>query len=68
MKTHEVFSVLFGNKHLSVDILMRFAILHYGTGFLLIQVLTIHLAFVHDEWDSNIDNTSQQEASGTFLH
>lgn len=65
-KTHYTFALLFGNQHLSTDILVRFMLFHYAMGFYLTFFLFVHINFVHEEWDSDVDVSAYQDTQNSL--
>lgn len=64
LNKHKIATLLFTNKHLNVDQLIRFMVAHYLVAWYYIYLVQSHVMFIHESWDadsgvsSNTDNNS----------
>ena len=64
-KTHYAFAIIFGNQHLSTDILIRFMLAHYVIAYFVLFLVFLHINFVHEEWDSEVEFSTFQDLQNT---
>lgn len=60
---HKTYCILFSNKHLNVDQLSRFAIIHYILAYYYIFLVQLHIMFIHESWDADSTHSSQQDSN-----
>ena len=61
-RLHKTYYIVFLNKHLNVDLLSRFALIHYILAYYYIFLVQLHIMFIHESWDSDSDNSSQLDS------
>ena len=61
-RLHKTYYIIFLNKHLNVDLLSRFALIHYILAYYYIFLVQLHIMFIHESWDSDSDNSSQLDS------
>jgi len=57
-RLHKSYYLIFSNKHLNVDLLSRFAIIHYVLAYYYIFLVQLHIMFIHESWDSDSAHSS----------
>lgn len=63
---HKTYCIFFTNKHLNVDQLCRFALLHYYLAFYFLFLVQLHIMFIHERWeDKSINSIS---INGNFIN
>lgn len=64
---HKTYYILFTNKHLNVDQLTRFMILHYFTPWYYLYLVKLHVLFCHESWDSDSGENVYEDKSGSYV-
>ena len=65
--THKSYYILFTNKHLNSDQLIRFMVLHYLTPWYYLYLVKLHLFFCHESWDSDSGENVYEDKSGSYI-
>nr|QPL15892.1 cytochrome b [Strombidium sp.] len=65
--TYKAYYLLFTNKHLNVDQLTRFMVLHYFTPWYYLYLVKLHILFCHESWDSDSGETTYEDKSGVYI-
>jgi hypothetical protein len=60
-RLHKSYCLIFTNKHLNVDQLSRFAIIHYVLAYYYIFLVQLHIIYIHESWDADSFDSSQQD-------
>lgn len=60
---HKSYAILFTNKHLNVDQLIRFMIGHYVIAWYYFQLVQLHIMFIHEMWDYDSGLSSPQSGN-----
>ena len=53
LNTHKTYYIIFTNKHLNVDQLIRLMILHYISPLYYLTLVQLHIFYCHESWDSH---------------
>lgn len=64
---HKTYYIIFTNKHLNVDQLTRFMMLHYFTPWYYLYLIQMHVWFCHESWDSDSGEATYEDKTGTYL-
>ena len=64
---YKTYYIIFTNKHLNVDQLTRFMVLHYFTPWYYLYLIQLHALFCHESWDSDSGETTYEDKSGTYI-
>jgi hypothetical protein len=64
---HKTYYIIFTNKHLNVDQLTRFMILHYFTPWYYLYLVQLHVLFCHEAWDSDSGENVYEDKSGSYI-
>jgi len=65
--TYKTFYIIFTNKHLNTDQLIRFMLLHYFTPWFYLYLIQVHVMFCHESWDTDSGEATIEDKSGTFI-
>jgi len=60
---HKSYTILFTNKHLNIDQLVRFMIGHYVIAWYYFQLIQLHIMFIHEMWDYDSGLSSPQSGN-----
>ena len=64
---YKTYYIIFTNKHLNVDQLTRFMVLHYFVPWYYLYLVMLHVLFCHESWDSDSGETTYEDKSGTYI-
>jgi hypothetical protein len=64
---YKTYYIVFTNKHLNVDQLTRFMILHYFTPWYYLYLIQVHVMFCHESWDTDSGENTYEDKSGTYI-
>ena len=64
---YKTYYIIFTNKHLNVDQLTRFMVLHYFVPWYYLYLILLHVMFCHESWDSDSGETTYEDKSGTYI-
>jgi hypothetical protein len=64
---YKTYYIIFTNKHLNVDQLTRFMVLHYFTPWYYLYLIQLHAMFCHESWDSDSGEITYEDKSGTYI-
>jgi quinol-cytochrome oxidoreductase complex cytochrome b subunit len=64
---YKTYYIIFTNKHLNVDQLTRFMILHYFTPWYYLYLVKLHIMFCHESWDSDSGENTYEDKSGSYV-
>jgi hypothetical protein len=64
---YKTYYIVFTNKHLNVDQLTRFMILHYFTPWYYLYLVKLHVLFCHESWDTDSGETTYEDKSGSYV-
>ncbi len=65
--TYKTYYILFTNKHLNLDQMTRFMVLHYFTPWYYLYLIQIHILFCHESWDSDSGEATYEDKSGSYI-
>ena len=63
LNKHKIATLLFTNKHLNVDQLIRFMIAHYLAAWYYIYLVQSHVMYIHESWDADSGVSANQDSS-----
>jgi quinol-cytochrome oxidoreductase complex cytochrome b subunit len=63
---HKSYYIIFTNKHLNIDQLTRFMVLHYFTPWYYLYLIQMHVLFCHESWDSDSGENTYEDKTGTY--
>ena len=63
---HKSYYILFTNKHLNVDQMTRFMVLHYFVPWYYLYLIQMHVLFCHESWDSDSGESTYEDKTGTY--
>jgi quinol-cytochrome oxidoreductase complex cytochrome b subunit len=58
---HKIQTLLFTNRHLNMEQLLRFMIAHYVMAWYYVYLIQTHVVFIHEMWDSDSGLITTQE-------
>jgi quinol-cytochrome oxidoreductase complex cytochrome b subunit len=64
---YKTYYVIFTNKHLNVDQLLRLTIFHYFTPWYYLYLVKLHILFCHESWDSDSGENTYEDKSGSYI-
>lgn len=64
---YRTYYIMFTNKHLNVDQMTRFMVLHYFTPWYYLYLIQLHILFCHESWDSDSGENTYEDKSGTYV-
>lgn len=64
---YKTYYMLFTNKHLNIDQMTRFMVLHYFTPWYYLYLIQLHILFCHESWDSDSGETTYEDKSGSYI-
>ncbi len=64
---YKTYYIIFTNKHLNLDQMLRFMVLHYFTPWYYLYLIQIHIIFCHESWDSDSGESSYEDKSGSYI-
>ena len=64
---YKTYYIMFTNKHLNVDQLTRFMVLHYFTPWYYLYLVKLHVMFCHESWDSDSGENTYEDKSGSYV-
>ena len=64
---HKSYYIIFTNKHLNIDQLTRFMVLHYFTPWYYLYLVKLHVLFCHESWDSDSGENVYEDKSGSYI-
>lgn len=50
---HKILTLLFTNRHLNIDQLIRFMVAHYLMAWYYIYLVQVHVMYIHEMWDAD---------------
>jgi ubiquinol-cytochrome c reductase cytochrome b subunit len=65
--TYKTYYILFTNKHLNIDQLTRFMLLHYLTPWFYLYLIQVHVMFCHESWDTDSGENTLEDKSSTYV-
>lgn len=64
---YKTYYIMFTNKHLNVDQLTRFMVLHYFSPWYYLYLVKLHILFCHESWDSDSGENTYEDRSGFYV-
>jgi len=64
---HKTYYIIFTNKHLNTDQLVRLMIFHYLTPLYYLTLVNLHVLFCHESWDTDSDEWTYEDRSTTYI-
>jgi quinol-cytochrome oxidoreductase complex cytochrome b subunit len=64
---YKTYYILFTNKHLNVDQMTRFMVLHYFTPWYYLYLVQLHILFCHESWDSDSGEATFEDKSASYI-
>jgi len=64
---YKTYYILFTNKHLNVDQMTRFMVLHYFSPWYYLYLIQLHVMFCHESWDSDSGENTYEDKSGSYI-
>jgi quinol-cytochrome oxidoreductase complex cytochrome b subunit len=64
---YKTYYIIFTNKHLNTDQLLRFMLFHYFTPWYYLYLIQLHVMFCHESWDSDSGEATYEDKSGTYI-
>jgi quinol-cytochrome oxidoreductase complex cytochrome b subunit len=64
---YKTYYVIFTNKHLNVDQLLRLTIFHYFTPWYYLYLVKLHVLFCHESWDADSGENTYEDKSGSYI-
>ena len=64
---YKTYYIMFTNKHLNVDQLTRFMMLHYFTPWYYLYLVKLHIMFCHESWDADSGEQTYEDKSGSYI-
>lgn len=65
--TYKSYYIMFTNKHLNVDQLTRFMLMHYFTPWYYLYLVQLHVMFCHESWDTDGGENTYEDRSVTLV-
>jgi quinol-cytochrome oxidoreductase complex cytochrome b subunit len=63
----KTYYILFTNKHLNTDQMIRFMMLHYFTPWYYLYLIQLHVLFCHESWDSDSGEATYEDKSASYI-
>lgn len=63
----KTYYLIFTNKHLNTDQLLRVMLFHYFTPWYYLYLIQLHVLFCHESWDSDSGEGTIEDKSGSFI-
>jgi len=63
----KTYYIIFTNKHLNTDQLLRFMLFHYFTPWYYLYLIQLHVMFCHESWDSDSGENTYEDRSGSYI-
>nr|YP_010725824.1 cytochrome b [Bakuella subtropica]WDY80869.1 cytochrome b [Bakuella subtropica] len=64
---YKTYYIVFTNKHLNVDQMTRFMVLHYFSPWYYLYLIQVHVMFCHESWDSDSGENVYEDKSGSYI-
>lgn len=64
---YKTYYIIFTNKHLNTDQLIRFMLFHYFTPWYYLYLIQLHVLFCHESWDSDSGEATYEDKSGSYI-
>jgi hypothetical protein len=64
---YKTYYIIFTNKHLNIDQLTRFMILHYFSPWYYLYLIQLHVFFCHESWDTDSGETTYEDKSTSYV-
>jgi hypothetical protein len=64
---YKTYYIIFTNKHLNTDQLVRLMVLHYLTPWYYLYLVQLHAMFCHESWDSDSGEGTLEDKSGVYI-
>ncbi len=64
---YKTYYVIFTNKHLNADQMMRMMIFHYFTPWYYLYLVQLHIMFCHESWDADSGEATYEDKSGSYI-
>jgi quinol-cytochrome oxidoreductase complex cytochrome b subunit len=64
---YKTYYIIFTNKHLNTDQLVRLMVLHYLTPWYYLYLVQLHAMFCHESWDTDSGENTLEDKSGTYI-
>ena len=64
---HKTYYIIFTNKHLNTDQLVRLMIFHYLTPLYYLTLINLHVMFCHESWDTDSGEWTYEDRSTTYI-
>lgn len=64
---YKTYYIIFTNKHLNVDQMTRFMVLHYFSPWYYLYLIQLHVMFCHESWDSDSGENTYEDKSGSYI-
>lgn len=64
---YKTYYIIFTNKHLNIDQMTRFMVLHYFSPWYYLYLIQLHVMFCHESWDSDSGENVYEDKSGSYI-
>lgn len=64
---YKTYYIIFTNKHLNTDQLVRLMMLHYLTPWYYLYLVQLHAMFCHESWDTDSGENTIEDKSGAYI-
>ena len=64
---HKTYYIIFTNKHLNTDQLVRLMVFHYITPVYYLTLINLHVLFCHESWDTDSGEWTYEDRSTTYI-
>lgn len=63
----KTYYLVFTNKHLNSDQLLRLMLFHYFTPWYYLYLIQLHILFCHESWDADSGENTVEDKSGSYI-
>lgn len=63
----KTYYLVFTNKHLNTDQLLRLMLFHYFTPWYYLYLIQLHVLFCHESWDADSGENTIEDKSGSYI-
>jgi hypothetical protein len=63
----KTYYLVFTNKHLNADQLLRVMLFHYFTPWYYLYLIQLHILFCHESWDADSGENTIEDKSGSYI-
>jgi hypothetical protein len=64
---YKTYYIIFTDKHLNTDQLVRLMVLHYLTPWYYLYLVQLHAMYCHESWDSDSGDNTLEDKSGVYI-